>query len=325
MSASASAPATASPSPVHRAPAPEAVAPAGAADPAAPAVSVVVPAYNERGAVGPFLDELLPAAREAGWEVIVVDDGSTDGTAEVLAARAAEDGDVLRVVTHPLNRGYGAALKSGIRRARAASVATMDSDGQHSPGELARLLPLAADHDLVIGQRTRLLHSPLWRMPGKWVLGWMASHFAGRRIPDLNSGLRVFRTAVIRRYLHLCPEGFSFSTTSTMVLLHRRYAVANVPIAVRPRQGASTVSVRTGFDTLLLILRLVMLLAPLRIFLPLGALSIALGLAWTVPYLLARQGLTVASLLLIVTGVLIVLTGLLADQIAELRKERFEE
>jgi glycosyltransferase involved in cell wall biosynthesis len=290
-----------------------------------PAVTVVVPAYNEAEAIGGLLEELVPAAREGDWEVIVVDDGSTDGTEAVLVPWAEAHADVLRVIRHRGNRGYGAALKSGIRAARAAFVATMDSDGQHTPTELGHLLAERHDKDLVIGRRTRLLHSPMWRMPGKWVLGRMAAHLAGQKIPDLNSGLRVFRTAVVRRYLHLFPDGFSFSTTSTMLLLHRRYFVAHVPIEVRPRQGKSTVTLRTGFDTILLILRLAMLLSPLRIFLPLGALSVAAGMIWAIPYLVLRQGLTVTALLLILNGVLIVLTGLLADQLAELRKERFEE
>jgi hypothetical protein len=163
-------------------------------------------------------------------------------------------------------------------------------------------------------------------MPGKWMLSWMASRFTGTRIPDLNSGLRVFRTDDVRRYLHLCPDGFSFSTTSTMVMLHRGYAVAFEPIEIRAREGsASTVTVRTGFETLMLILRLIMLLSPLRLFLPIGAVSMFLGVAWAVPYLVARRGLTVTALLLLVNGLLTVLFGLLADQIAELRKERFEE
>jgi glycosyltransferase involved in cell wall biosynthesis len=285
---------------------------------------VVVPAYDEAEHIGDFLDRLVPHARERGWQVLVVDDGSTDGTDEILAEAGRRHGADLEVLTHPHNRGYGAALKTGIRKARTPFVATMDSDGQHAPGELDKLLRHHAEHSLVIGQRVKLLHSPLWRMPGKWLLGFMASYFTGQRIPDLNSGLRVFRTEHVRRYLHLFPDGFSFSTTSTMVLLQRGYAVDHVPIEIRRRKGSSTVSARTGFDTLLLILRLVMLLNPLRLFLPVGALSIAGGVLWGIPYYLASRGLTVTALLLILNGVLVILFGLLADQIAELRKERFE-
>lgn len=289
-----------------------------------PEITVVLPVYNEAGSVAGVLEPLLRRARREGWAVLVVDDGSRDGSAEVLEELERTHGPVLRVLTHLRNRGYGAALKTGIRAVEGPFVATMDSDGQHSVGELGKLLDARHGHSLVIGQRTRALHSPLWRMPGKWVLGWMANLFTRTRIPDLNSGLRLFRTADVRRYLHLCPDGFSFSTTSTMVMLSRGYAVTHVPIEVAPRAGRSTVSLRTGFETVLLILRLVMLLTPLRLFLPLGAASFLFGVAWSIPYLVARQGLTVTALLFILNGVLIVLFGLLADQIAELRKERFE-
>lgn len=292
-----------------------------------PEVTVVLPVYDEADSVAAVIEKLIAWAAPRGWRVVAVDDGSGDGSAEVLARLEERLGPVLQVITHLRNRGYGAALKTGIRAVQGPFVATMDSDGQHTVDELDKLLPRRHEHSLVIGQRTRALHSPLWRMPGKWVLGWMANLFAGSRIPDLNSGLRVFRTADVRRYLHLCPDGFSFSTTSTMVMLNRGYAVTNVPIEVRQRQGdgRSTVTMRTGFDTLLLVLRLVMLLTPLRLFLPLGAISILFGVVWAIPYLLARQGLTVTALLFILNGILVILFGLLADQVAELRKERFEE
>jgi len=288
-------------------------------------LTVVVPAFNEAAHIGEFLKTLLPHAKRSGWRVIVVDDGSSDATGAILAQYEQLHTAALRVLAHPRNLGYGAALKSGIRQADTRFVATMDSDGQHTPIEMDKLLTLRNSHSLVVGQRTAVLHSPLWRMPGKWFLGLIARLSIGQRIPDLNSGLRVFRTDHVRRYLHLFPNGFSFSTTSTMLMLHRGYPVAHVPIRVAPRHGSSTVSPRTGFETLLLILRLVMLLSPLRLFLPLGALSAGLGIAWGIPYYFAEKGLTVTSLLLILNGILVILFGLLADQIAELRKERFEQ
>ncbi len=284
-------------------------------------LTVVVPVYNEGASVGGVLDELLPVVEARGWSLIVVDDGSDDGTSAALAEACSP---CLRVIRHARNRGYGAALKTGIRSASTDLVACMDADGQHAVSELLKVAASASDQAMVIGQRKGLTESPLWRVPGKWLLTFMARLLRGRQIPDLNSGLRVFRTDVIRRYLHLCPDGFSFSTTSTFVLMHRGYAVSYVPIDVAPRGGKSAVTVGTGFQALLLVVRLAMLLSPLRIFLPIAAASIFGGLLWTIPYLMARRGVTVAAVLLILNGVLVLLFGLLADQIAALRKERFE-
>lgn len=290
-----------------------------------PTVSIIIPAFNEITVIRPVVESLLPTAQFERWEIVVIDDGSTDGTGELLDQIAGQDPAVFRVIHHRRNRGYGAALKSGIRQARAPLVATMDADGQHTLDHLLHLLPYTDTYEMVVGCRSGLIHSKLWRMPGKWALGVLANHLAQENIPDLNSGLRFFHTAVIRRYLHLCPNGFSFSTTSTLIMFNRGYTVGYVPITVRQRKGKSTVSTRTGFETVMLILRLSMLLAPLRIFLPLSATSFVFGLAWAIPYLLDRRGLTVTALLFLINAVIIFLVGLLADQVAELRKEQFEE
>ena len=293
-----------------------------------PALTVVVPAYNEAATIEGVLEDLLQVAEQQHWEVIVVDDGSSDETSKILAAlesRTPLAAVLFHVVRHGRNRGYGAALKSGIRRASAKRVASMDADGQHHAAQLLDLLTHADQNDMVVGQRRGILHSPLWRIPGKMVLGAMATFLLRRRIPDLNSGLRLFRTDIIRRYLHLCPDGFSFSTTSTLVLLDRGYEVHFVPIDVAARVGRSAVSVATGLRAVLLIIRLAMLLAPLRLFLPVGVASAAVGVVWAIPYLIDGRGLTTTALLLILNGLLIVLFGFLADQIAELRKERLEE
>jgi len=290
-----------------------------------PGISVVIPAYNEAPVIRNVLESLLPLQQAMACEILVIDDGSSDGTADILAELTRAHPHILRVFTHRANRGYGAALKTGIRQAQMPLIATLDADGQHTLDQLMKLVPSASQHEMVIGQRTGLVHSPMWRMPGKWLLGRMADFFARQHIPDLNSGLRIFQAQVIRQYLHLFPNGFSFSTTSTLVLLNRGYSVDFVPITVQHRQGHSTVTARTGFDTILLILRLIMLLTPLRIFLPLSMLSVFLGVAWAIPYLIDRRGLTVTALLFLINGILIFLVGLLADQVAEMRKERFED
>jgi glycosyltransferase involved in cell wall biosynthesis len=284
-------------------------------------ISIIIPAYNEQDGIGATLAALLAARPEGVVEIIVIDDGSTDRTAAI----AHESG--VRVVRHPNNRGYGASLKTGIRSATGDYVLTMDADGQHRMEDVASLCAAVRQTDppeCVIGRRQQLLHSPLWRMPGKWFLGRLAQTLIQRQIPDLNSGLRIIRREVALRYARICPNGFSFSTTITMALMSRGYGVSFLPIRVEKRVGKSTVSARTGLQTILLVIRLATLFNPLRIFLPASAACVIGGAAWAVPYLLDGHGLTVASMLAILTGVLLFALGLICDQVAQLRLERYE-
>ena len=197
-------------------------------------------------------------------------------------------------------------------------------DGQHDANELLKLLEYMPDNDMVVGQRNKFIHSQWWRMPGKWFLNWLANYLTRQTIPDLNSGMRLFRREVISKYLHLCSDGFSFSTTSTLIFFNRGYQVAYVPIQVYPRQGKSTVKLSTGFDTLLLILRVMTLFEPLRIFVPVSLFFGVGGVLWSIPYALQLHGVSVGAVLLIITGLLIFMLGLISDQIADLRKERYE-
>lgn len=285
-------------------------------------LTLVIPAYNEEAGIGNALEALLPVCASRGWQVIVVNDGSKDSTAAKVNALLPHPN--LTLITHKLNRGYGAALKTGIRHAQTEFVATMDSDGQHRIEDLTALADHMQNYDLLIGKRADRFHSPLWRMPGKWFLQRMSVYLMRRPIPDLNSGMRFFRRDVLLRYLHLFPDGFSFSTTSTLVFMNRGYVVDFMPIKVNKRVGKSTVKLSTGFDTILLILRLATLLDPLRLFLPISFLLIGISLAWTIPFLVLQEGYSVGALLLLMTGILIFIMALLSDQIAALRKERFE-
>jgi glycosyltransferase involved in cell wall biosynthesis len=289
-----------------------------------PILSVIVPAYNESKTIGNLLTSSLDLARAHNWEIIVVNDGSTDDTAERV--HQCVDGRHLKLISHKQNRGYGASLKTGIRASSASGIATMDSDGQHDPNDLIRLLPLLDEYDLVVGTRTNPIHSPPFRMPGKWILKWLADYLSGQKIPDLNSGLRLFRTDLIKKYLHLCPDGFSFSTTTTLIFLNRGYSVAYEPITIRPRSkgGKSTVKFSTGFATIIMILRIMSLFQPLRVYIP---ASVSLGIAgilWGFPYIILQRGISVGALLLIITGILLFFFGLLTDQVAQSRLEKYE-
>lgn len=281
-------------------------------------LTVVIPAFNEAAAVGQVVASVFENCGDIVSQVIVVDDGSADET-----ARAAEQAGA-RVLRHPVNRGYGAALKTGILAAGSGWIATLDADGQHDTSDLRGLCQRRGGYDMVIGSRRGLLHSQLWRMPGKWLLWAMASYLVGQRIPDLNSGLRLMRSDAARRFLHLCPQGFSFSTTITMAMLTRGHAVGWHAIDVQPRVGTSTVNLWVGLSTIVLILRISTLFNPLRVFLPASFFCVFAGCAWGLPYLLMGQGLSVGAMLAIVAGFLLFFLGLISDQISQLRLERFD-
>jgi glycosyltransferase involved in cell wall biosynthesis len=284
-------------------------------------VTIVIPAHNEEGAIGDVIANLRAKQLPGVVEIIVIDDGSTDKTAEIAEATG------VTVLRHRGNRGYGAALKTGVKAATGDYILTMDADGQHRLEDVLTLCKAVGGEqppDCVIGHRTALLHSALWRMPGKWLLKAMAQFLTQKKIPDLNSGLRIVKREVLKRYLHLCPSGFSFSTTITVALLSRGYAVEFMPIKVERRIGTSMVSMKTGFQAILLLFRLIALFNPLRIFLPTALIAILFGIGWTIPYLIAGSGVTVASMLAILTGVLLFALGLICDQVAQLRLERYE-
>jgi glycosyltransferase involved in cell wall biosynthesis len=287
--------------------------------------SIIIPCYNEEPIIQEVISNLkafLAEQFKASHEIIVVDDCSTDNTKEILIKIEG-----IRVIHHPINRGYGASIKTGIHHARGVFVATYDGDGQHNPADLLRLCQKIHSEDwaLVVGARTKLLHSSLWRMPGKWVLGWLANFLSRTKIPDLNSGLRVFRKEIISRYLHLCADRFSFSTTSTLILLNRGYSLAYLPIEVNHRSGKSTVSVMTGYETILLIIRIACLFDPLRVFIPASVMLVLIGTIHALyPFFFLNRGLTTGSVMVILSGILVFFFGILADQISALRKEKYE-
>jgi len=285
-------------------------------------VTVVIPAYNEESAVEQTLrdlKEILEADREHAYHVVVVNDGSSDGTGEILD-RIKDELDV-EVIHSPQNQGYGASLKRGFAHRDSDYLFSFDADGQHAAGDIPKLVPELERYDAVIGMRRGLKGSPIWRTPGKWVLGRLVNFLCRRKIPDFNCGLRGFRRETLEGIEHLCADGFSFSATSTMALHSTHANVAFVPVEVRARSGKSTVSVRTGFATLMLILNSMMRFEPLRIFMPVALTVGFLGFGFLV-YGVIISNISDVCLLLMLTGLQLFLIGLVADQIANLRKER---
>lgn len=282
-------------------------------------LTIIIPAFNEELAIGEVIKQVQNLCSDITQEIIVVDDGSGDQTAMVAEASGA------RVIRHNQNIGYGAAIKTGIRCAQTEWVLTMDADGQHRAEDVLRLSELMDSCDMAVGNRTGLVHSTLWRMPGKWLLGLVANYLIRRTIPDLNSGLRLIRRDLALKYLHICPSGFSFSTTITLAFHNRKYNVTYVPIQVGKRySGQSTVSIGTGLDTFILILRIASLFDPLRIFIPLSVSIGLFGICLGIYYIVVVFTISGAPILLIITSMILFVLGLLCDQISQLRLERFE-
>lgn len=242
------------------------------ADPTLPRfrATIVVPAYNEEQGIGPVLEELRALGPE--FEVIVVDDGSTDGTA------AAVEKAGVQVVRHRANRGYGASLKTGIRAARSETIVITDADGTYPNERIPELVRTMADFDMVVGARTgATVQIPLVRRPAKWALNRLANYLSETNIPDLNSGLRVFRRDEVSKFFDILPSGFSFTTTITLAYHVNDRFVTYVPIDYHHRQGSSKIRpIQDTLNFLALIVRTILYFRPLKIFLPLaGTLFLA--------------------------------------------------
>jgi glycosyltransferase involved in cell wall biosynthesis len=275
-------------------------------------VSVLIPAFDEGPVIGGVIAELLAAAP---WhEVIVVDDGSTDGTGE--AARAAG----ARVVRHPYNKGNGAAVKSGIRAATGEYVLIIDGDGQHKPADALALTTQLGEYDLVVGARSSATQAGAKRRWGNAALNQLASFLTERDIPDLTSGFRCARREHLLEFLHLLPNGFSTPTTTTLAFLRAGYNVTFQPVEARARVGTSKIKLsRDGPRFLLIMLRVMTIFSPLRVFLPVAGASFALGFGYGVWTIVTQRHVTNSSVLLIMLAVVVLLIGLVSEQIAALR------
>jgi glycosyltransferase involved in cell wall biosynthesis len=280
------------------------------ADPAS--TSIVIPAFNEGAVVGEVVTSLK---RAADWcEIIVVDDGSTDGTGEHAAAAGA------RVVRHPYNKGNGASVKSGIRAATGEYVLILDGDAQHNPEDACRLVSRLGEYDLVVGARSAETQASGTRRIGNAVLNWFASYLSGRPIPDLTSGFRVARRMYLREFLYLLPNGFSSPTTITMSFIRAGYNVWFEPVHARQRTGHSKIRlVRDGAKFFLILLRVITIFSPLRIFLPLSGAAAAIGIVYAVWNFVTHQRIPNGAVLCLMFAVIIFLVGLVSEQISALR------
>lgn len=282
----------------------------------------MVPVFNEAEAIAHVAENLLRPEILSRFDVVFVDDGSTDGSAEALE-ELCRDRDDVRLLRHERNIGYGAAIKTGILEADTDFVAITDADASYPSGRLPDLaaLCLEQDLDMVVGARDPLdLAMPLSRRPAKWALGVLADFLTQTKIPDLNSGLRVFRTRIALDFFGLICDRFSFTTTLTLVMIMNRYRVRYVPIEYHARRGHSKIRpIRDTLNFLLIIVTTVLHFQPLRVLLPPGLTLLAAGGIYGVLQAFFYRDIPTAAVLLIDCGLLISMLALLADLIVSSR------
>jgi glycosyltransferase involved in cell wall biosynthesis len=275
------------------------------------AVSILIPAFNEQEGIAEVLGSIQEMMKAHGveGEVIVIDDGSTDQTAEVVKACG------VRLVQHDINRGYGATLKTGIRHAKYDLMLITDADGTYPVEAIPELLAAVEKCDMAVGARTgEHVKIPLLRRPAKWMLQKLANYLAQKKIPDLNSGLRVFRRELAERFYDLFPEGFSFTITITMAALTSNYQVRFLPINYYRRKGKSTIRPARDFMGFIsLIVRMTVYFNPLRVFLPASLLLFLIGFVKAIIDFINHNTFGVGAAIAILTAVQILGLGLLAD------------
>jgi glycosyltransferase involved in cell wall biosynthesis len=275
-------------------------------------VSVVIPACNEAGAIGDVVSGL---GAVGPWrEILVIDDGSADDTAAKATAAGA------RVIRHPYTKGNGAAVKSGIRAATGAFTLIIDGDGQHDTADAARLVARLGEFDLVVGARAPGTQAGLARRLGNAALNRLAGFLTEREIPDLTSGFRGARTECLREFLHLLPNGFSTPTTTTLAFIRAGYNVAFEPVHARTRAGVSKIRLsKDGPKFLLIMLRVMTIFSPFRVFLPIAAAAFATGVGYALWTIWHDGKIANGAVLLIMFSVIVFLVGLVSEQVAALR------
>ncbi|MBI3162276.1 MAG: glycosyltransferase family 2 protein [Chloroflexi bacterium] len=289
-----------------------------------PKISVIIPAFNEGGVIGGVIERIRAVANtlDKHNEIIVIDDGSTDNTAQHARDAGA------RVIQHPYNIGNGAAVKTGIRNARGKILVTIDGDGQHDPNDIAKLVNQIGPYDMVVGSRNRESDTAAHRDIANKIFNSLATYVSGRKIEDLTSGFRAIKAHIARQFVYLLPNQFSYPTTITLSVVRAGYSLGyeSIRFARRDTKTKSKIRpLRDGLRFLMIILKIAVFYAPLKIFVPVSIFTFLVGVAYGLMRIFvldAPYGQT--SALLISTAALIFMVGLVSEQIAQLRFDRSE-
>jgi len=283
-------------------------------------VTVIIPAFNEEKTIAEDIDVIIETMGRSNcqYEIIVVDDGSTDKTAQIVKAKRE-----VKLIQHSYNRGVGAARKTGILKAKGEIIVMTDGDGTYPNQDIPKLLNYIKNYDMVVGARVgKNVTWPLIRRPARWFIRKLASYLIATKIPDLNSGLRVFKKDLARRFFNILPENHSWVSTITLAFLANGYTIKYVPIDYYKRKGKSTIHpIKDTYNFVSLVIRTVMYFNPLRVFLPLTTLILISAIIRTLYDATILHRIKESDIMLFLTGLIIGVLGLLADLIVRLQKK----
>jgi len=285
------------------------------------AISIIIPNYNDADALPNVLDSLFDtiSKMDIEYEILIINDGSTDQSENIL-----KQDKRIKLINHPYNKGYGASLKTGIRNAKGEKIIVLDSDGQHSSEYIRKLSELLNEYDMIIGERTDKAFQIETRKLGKKILKLICEYLVEQNIPDFNSGYRAFDRKLMMELLNIMPNGFSFSTTSTLAFIKEGYKIGTFALEVKARMGRKS-NVRffkDGFKTLLLIFRIVMLFNPLKIFFPSSIFFSFFGLSYGIYSFIVDGRFANSAVVITIFGMLLFFFGLIADQISMINRKK---
>lgn len=282
-------------------------------------LSIILPVYNEQKAIEETIFQLIQVKKNIDFdvEIILINDGSSDNTEVILRKLSQED---FRIIHHQRNLGYGAALKTGVRAAKYAYIAITDADNTYPNNRIPEFFHkvLENDIDMMVGARTgKSVKISLIRKSAKWVLTKIANYLANVKIPDINSGFRIMKKEVVKSFLKILPDGFSFTTTITLAMEINGYSIKYEPIDYFGRKGKSKFKpIEDTLNFLQLIMRTILYFNPLKIFIPLSLFLAALAfLVLLGSWIFFSQPMDVTFAVILMTAVFTITIGMLADLI----------
>ncbi len=286
-------------------------------------LTIINPAYNEEESLKIFLPQLIEFCKTRSFQLVVVNDGSTDNSKNIIS-EISKKYSFVKLINHKVNKGYGGAIKTGITASQTKYLITIDSDGQHVLEDVEKLykLILEKDADMIVGSRKGQKEASLFRKLGKNSIRFLVKRLMPLNIHDINSGMKIYNTKLAKKYISLCPDSMAYSDIMLLTFIYRKHLVLEEPISIKPRvAGKSTISVSTAIETIKEIMNIVVLFNPICIFFPIAFFCILFGILWGLPFLLLGRGVSNGAIISILSGIIFFTLGLIAEQLSMIRKK----